>query len=565
MKSPPSSSVLALPGNRRQRFLALARRQWPVWLIAGVALASGLLGIGSLMAARLSEKPRWLRPALPFGLDHLNHALTLIVSFTLIYLSFQLLQRRRVAWGMALAGATMAAASHLIRGHLWHAALAPLLLIVLLLSFRRRFTVRSEPRSIAQGVGLMLFSLLLALIYGTVGFWVLDKKDFGVEFSLVGSLARTIRQFILVGNSDLVAQTRYARWFLTSLSLIGLTSVVFALVSLFRPVAYRLRTLPHERALMKSILEKYGGTSLDYFKLWPEKSYFFAPDHQSGVAYKTVGGVALALGDPVGKPEGLATLAHDFLAFCTDNGWSVAFHQAQAHLLPLYRSLGLQSLKIGEEAVVVLETLADTVQHSKHMRHNRNKFEKEGYCLVRYTPPHPPELLKEVKQVSDEWLKMPGRRERGFSLGYFDRDYLNEFPLAVLRDPSGNALAFANEVRSYREGEATIDLMRHRADAPNGTMDYLFIALMKALKEEGYHTFNLGMAPYAGVGDGPDASTEERVAHELAERATRFFSYKHMRDYKGKFDPEWEDRFLIHQGGLLGLVQTAVSLARATD
>jgi phosphatidylglycerol lysyltransferase len=107
--------------------------------------------------------------------------------------------------------------------------------------------------------------------------------------------------------------------------------------------------------------------------------------------------------------------------------------------------------------------------------------------------------------------------------------------------------------------------MRHRPEAPNATMDYLFIALMLALKELGYRTFNLGMAPYAGVGAMPGASLEERAAHELAEHATRFFSYKGMRDYKSKFEPDWEDRFLVHQGGPLGLARAAVALVRATD
>jgi len=135
----------------------------------------------------------------------------------------------------------------------------------------------------------------------------------------------------------------------------------------------------------------------------------------------------------------------------------------------------------------------------------------------------------------------------------------------VLREPSGRIIAFANEVRSYRPGEATIDLMRHRRGAPNSTMEYLFIALMLALTDEGYRTFNLGMAPYAGVGDEPGASMEVRVVHELAEHITRFGSYKGIRDYKAKFEPHWEDRFLIYQGGPLGLARTAVALVRTTD
>jgi lysylphosphatidylglycerol synthetase-like protein (DUF2156 family) len=44
---------------------------------------------------------------------------------------------------------------------------------------------------------------------------------------------------------------------------------------------------------------------------------------------------------------------------------------------------------------------------------------------------------------------------------------------------------------------------------------------------------------------------------------TRSNYYKGMREYKGKFEPIWEDRFLIDQGGPAGLVRTAVSLVQA--
>jgi phosphatidylglycerol lysyltransferase len=561
----PPLAVPGPPATRLRQFWAIARRDWPTWLVAGAIFANGLLGIVSVLVTRFHDRPALFNIPLPFGLYHWSRSLTLLFGFVLVYLSFHLLQRRRAAWSLALGGAILAAIAHVGRGHLWYAALAPAAVVVLLLLFRRRFTVRSEPRSIAQGMGLMLLSLFVALAYGTLGFWLLDKTDFGLEFNLADALVRTLREFSLVGNSDLVTHTRHARWFLDSLDLLGLAAGAFALYSLFRPVAYRLRTLPQQRALMKSILEQYGGTSLDYFKLWPDKSYYLSSDQRCGIAYKTVGSVALALGDPVGAPDGLENTTHAFLRFCADNDWDVAFHQAQPDLLPMYHRLGLQSLKIGEEAIVNLERFADTLQHSKHLRHDRNKFEKEGYKLVRTLPPHDPVLLAQVKEVSDEWLQIPGRRERSFSLGSFSEDYLNEFPLAVLREPSGRIIAFANEVRSYRPGEATIDLMRHRPEAPNSTMDYLFIALMLALKGLGYHTFNLGMAPYAGVGDEPGARLEERTAHQLAEHMTRFGSYKGIRDFKAKFEPEWENRFLIYQGGPFGLVKTAVALVQATD
>lgn len=126
-------------------------------------------------------------------------------------------------------------------------------------------------------------------------------------------------------------------------------------------------------------------------------------------------------------------------------------------------------------------------------------------------------------------------------------------------------IAFVNVIPSYRPGETTIDLMRHQPEAPNGTMDFLFIELQLLLRERGFRLFNLGMAPFAGVGEEPGASREERAAHYLSEQLGRWVSYKGIRSYKDKFGPTWEARYLVYQGGPVGLVKTALALTKATE
>src|SRR5207249_3497635 len=134
---------------------------------------------------------------------------------------------------------------------------------------------------------------------------------------------------------DLVGRTRHAQWFLESLRLLGIVAGGTGVYSLFRPLAYRLRTLPHERALVQGILGQYGRSCLDFFKLWPEKSYFFSSGERACIAYRVVWGVAVALGDPVGPEEELEGVTRGFLHFCADSGWTVAFHQVLPDLLPM--------------------------------------------------------------------------------------------------------------------------------------------------------------------------------------------------------------------------------------
>ncbi len=553
------------PGTWTERFWTRLRGEWPVWLVGGATLANGLLGVLSVLFRRFSERPQLFSLPLPFGLYHWSRSLTLAFGLVLIYLSIHLFQRQRVAWWLALAGTILAGLAHVGRGHTWYHALPAVVSVALLLLFRRRFTVRSEPRSIRQGVLLMLGSVFVALAYGTAGFWLLDKKDFGIDFTVGGALAHTLRELTLLGNPDLAPYTRHARWFLDSLHIVGVVAGALGFYSFFRPVAYRYSTLPRQRTIVKKLLEQYGGASDDYFKLWPDKAYFFSLDHRSCIAYKTVAGVAVSLGDPVGDPESMDQLLAGFQQYCTNNGWNPIFLQVAPDLLLLYREHDMQALKIGEDAVVNLEHFTGQTAGEKHFRYLRRKFDEAGYQTARYLPPHPMALLDELGKVSQEWLELPGRHESTFALGYFDRSYLQECPVFCVRDPEGQVLAFANEIPSYAAGEATIDMMRHRLEAPNGTMEYLFLKLLQLLQGSGYKTFNLGLAPLTGIGEDPDAPVEERAARWLAEHLSRFFSYKGLRAYKEKFEPEWQDRFLIYRGGPLGLVRAAIAIVRVTD
>jgi len=159
---------------------------------------------------------------------------------------------------------------------------------------------------------------------------------------------------------------------------------------------------------------------------------------------------------------------------------------------------------------------------------------------------------------------LPGRRERRFSLGMFDENYVRTTPVVMLVDQAGSAVAFANRIESYRAGEATIDLMRHLQDAPNGAMDYLLTKLLLDCREKGFQRFSLGMAPLDGFREGEHPAPEERAVHFFLRRLNFLFSYAGVRRYKEKFADVWEPRYLIYQS-LLGLPQVALALARVSE
>ena len=546
----------------RQLLWEAIKKEWPIGLTSLAILANGLLLIFYTLLSRFHEHPRLYDLLLPFGAIHVSRSITVAIGFVLVYLSFHLVQRRRVAWWLAIVSLSLALVIHIVF-QLWYEAPAPAVTVALLLFFRSRFSVRTERHSITRGLALSIFVVLFAVIYGIVGFSFLDRRDFGVDFSFGESLYRTLRQLFIVGNTDLVTHTWYARWFMDSLNLMGVLAFVFVAYSIFRPVVFTLQVLPREIAEARAILEKYGRSSYDYFKVWRDKSYFFSSTRRSFISYKVVRSVAFSLGDPAGPEDELENTARAFLRFCSDNGWMVAFLIPDA--LPMYERLGLSKLKIGKEAIVDLDHFSSHTIEAKYFRKIRRRFETRGYRLTRYKPPHPAALLDEVEQVSKTWLSEAGRREFGFIQGSFARSYVAATPLVVLRDSTGRPLAFVNEIPSYRLGEANFDMMRHVPEVPPGTMDYIFTELMLALKQDGYRSFDLGLAPFAGVGERPEAPMGERAVHLLFNTLFWFVSYKGMRNYKVKFEPDWEDRFLVYQGGPVGLVRIGLAIDHALE
>ncbi len=447
----------------------------------------------------------------------------------------------------------------------WYYNVSPLVILVFLLYLKDFFTVKSEPRSIKNGILIFFISIILAILYGVIGFWLLEKSDFGYEFNLSGALVRTLRQIFLLGNRDLVPKTRHARWFLESLNAIGLSSFIFGIYSLFRPVAFRLYTLPHERDLAKKILKKNGSSALDFFKVSGDKRFFFNQEKTGFIAYKLALNVAVALGDPVASKKDLENLIDSFVTFCKNNGWIVAFHQTSSKNIPLYEEHGLTSLKIGEEGVVNLKNFEDITSNNKNFKHLKNWFIKRRFKFVRLLPPQNEKIIRELHEVSEEWLNLPGRRERSFSVGKFEKNYIKGSIIDVVEDPEGKIIAFVNEIPTYVKGEATVDLMRHRIKIPNSAMEYLFCELFLALKKEGFEYFNLGLAPMAGIDKVVQKTLSERAVKEFFERMSWFFSYKGLKTFKDKFDPAWKDVYLAYSGGPATLVRVGLAIARITE
>ncbi len=81
-------------------------------------------------------------------------------------------------------------------------------------------------------------------------------------------------------------------------------------------------------------------------------------------------------------------------------------------------------------------------------------------------------------------------------------------------------------------------------------MDYLFVELMLWGRAQSYEWFNLGMAPLSGLDVGPLAPLWNRLGTLVFRHGEHFYNFQGLRQYKEKFHPQWEPKYLASPGGL---------------
>jgi phosphatidylglycerol lysyltransferase len=529
-----------------------------------VTFGSGIVNINSVVGYNLPRRMALLYDAFPLEFIHLSRSLVLLIGFVLVVSAFNIYKRKKNAFFIVTSLALVSIIFHLTNGLNYEEASVSLFLAATLLITRRRFIVQSNvPSLFWTAIGLSV-ALVTALCYGVAGFWFLDASEFHREFHFFDAVQETLLSLAFIGDNTLVPHTRHAVWFLNSLTALTAATVLYGVIVVFRPVYYLFRVRPQERIRAKSIVVKFGKSSLDFFKYWPDKSFYFSPSNQTVVAYRVGANFALALGDPVGPDNDIESAITGFSQLCREQDWRVGFHQTLPDYIALYEKLGFKKVKIGDDAVTDLGSFTLEGRSRKELRYTVNHFQALGITFTFYDPPVPDSILLAASEVSDDWLKIPGRRERQFTLGAFEPDFVRSTPLAAAYDTKGEMLGFVNQIPSYCKGEATVDLMRRRRDAPNDTMNYLFVKLLLLLKEKGYQKFNFGMAPMAGFQENEPASAEERIIHAFFKNLNFLFSYQGLKHFKAKFATSWEPRYIVVKS-ILDLPQYLFALRKVSE
>jgi hypothetical membrane protein len=148
-------------------------------------------------------------------------------------------------------------------------------------------------------------------------------------------------------------------------------------------------------------------------------------------------------------------------------------------------------------------------------------------------------------------------------MGYFDDEYIRLSTVAVIENEQSEAIAYANVIPSFVKKARTIDHMRSVPDASQVTMHYLFMQLLSHMHEHGITTFNLGLVPLAESNE--QQSTTEKALSVVKRLGGSFYSFGGLEQFKNKFDPTWQPRYLYHPQQALVPVASALNTAMSVQ
>ena len=503
--------------------------------LAGVVLLFS--GATPAAAGRLA----WLDRAFPLGVIEASHFAGSIVGAALLLLSQGLSRRLDAAYFLSVIALLVGVAASLLKGADYEEAVLLSSVLFVLWRARPAFDRRAALFDTKFSTGWM-FAIAGAMGASMwLGFFAFKHVEYSHElwwqFELGGEASRMLRASVGA----------------------AITLLLFACARLLGHAHHEAEP-PTDADLeaAQAIIATQSATSPNLVFL-RDKSLLFDDEKRGFVMYAVQGRTWVAMGDPVCPDERKGEMISTFLERCDDFGGVPVFYEISKDHLHRYADLGLTFVKLGEEAKVNLSTFSMEGGQARRFRQAVRKATDAGATFRVITPDEVKSVMEQLSHVSSAWLAQRAGAEKSFSLGSFKADYLARFPMAVI-EQNGSIVAFANLWRGADMMELSVDLMRFDHRAPRDVMEALFVQLMIWGKQQGYRWFSLGMAPLYGFEKSPVAPLWNRLGSFLFEHGQAVYNFRGLRDYKEKFKPVWQPRYLAYPGGLrLPLILADVS------
>jgi lysyl-tRNA synthetase class 2 len=224
-------------------------------------------------------------------------------------------------------------------------------------------------------------------------------------------------------------------------------------------------------------------------------------------------------------------------------GWRFAVVGVSQQNLERYERLGMRSLAMGDEAVILPAQFSLEGRAIRKVRQSVTRLGKAGYGF-RVLPIEEldPALREQLDEVSAEWRG--ANVERGFSMA-MDDIYAPGTSVALGEGPDGRIGGFLHLAPAPAGGGWSLSTMRRRRDTPNGLTEFLVVQTALWAKEQGASELSLN---FCALTDFLDESRAVTLPRRLFRRALlvadNVFQLERLHTFSRKFHPVWRPRYV---------------------
>ena len=506
------------------------KKTTPVVLANTLSFGCFATGIGSvLLALTAPSLIHHLSLPVPATLLMLPRPLVLGLGLLLIITAWGLRKRMDGAWRVLVAVVGMLLLTtgviHGVRGA-WGEMMVLALLLVMLIACKSVFIHRSVLSARLSKHWLVVIGICLVACY-----WVGLYLHFGVHGTAYGAT-----------HYRVLSEEQAEFWQLCQWLAVGFVAMLLFGLIRFARIKPAMPTEADIDAI-RPILANTSDTEA-FFALMGDKQIWQHPNGNSFLMYQVQGRSCVVLSDPIGCASDFDELLDTFLDECANSGLRPVFYQVTQQDADLYNERHFLLLKLGEEATVDLRQFEMTGGKASKFRQIIKQGDTQGLQFAIIPKDELATHWPVLRGISDAWLENKKSSEKGFSLGRFDEQYLTNFDVAVVKH-QGHIIAFCNLLATENHTQIDLDLMRYDDSTPHGVMDYMFVQLFVWAKAQGYQAFGLGMSPLSGLdNERIDTPHWYAIASLVKKYAEPYYNFTGLRQYKQKFHPQWQPRYL---------------------
>ncbi len=518
-------------------------------IVATIAALLGLLTLFEAFIPRERDRVHELIGIVPVPASSAATAVVAVSGVLLLRVAAALRKRKRRAWQLAVAVTVLMALAHLIRGERRPVeATVSLVLLIMLIAARSRFTAKADPRSRWFALVVFVQFSVVAILYGLVLLYfsrrVVGHPSFGarlkeVLFALVG------------GDGGLRLRTeRFGDIFHGTLLGFALVTVFAVALLALRPSEPIARLSPDDEERIRGLLAKHGDRdSLGYFALRRDKSVVWSQSGKAAITYRVVQGVALVSGDPLGDPEAWPGAMSEYRRLVEEYAWTPAVIGCGEQGATVFkRECGLSAIALGDEAIVDVDEFTLEGRAMRGVRQACTRVARAGYEVqVRRAREICPEEFAELISVAEAWRGQAV--ERGFSMALSRMGDPGDGDCVVVTAHQDGALRGVLHFVPWGADGLSLDLMRRDRAADNGLNEYMIAKLVEHGPSLGVRRVSLNFAVFREAlerGEKIGAGPVLRVWRSVLVFLSRWWQIESLYRFNVKFRPYWEPRFLSY-------------------